>query len=269
MKVGFIGYGNMGSAIVNRVIEENIVDTKELYISDLNKDKTIDIRQKYDINIFVDNMELIKNNLDILFLCVKPQNLEETINSIKNIINDNVLIVSIVAGKSIDYIEKLFEKKIKIVRVMPNTPALIGEGISAICTNELANNEENNKTYDLVLKIISSIGDVFNVEEKYFDIITQISGASPAFIFMVIEAMVDGAVLCGMPRDMAYKFASKAVKGSGALAYEKKCNPGILKDMVTSPSGTTIEGVKVLEENAVRGAFMNAIIESYKKSKNL
>ena len=153
---------------------------------------------------------------------------------------------------------------------MPNTPSLVGAGISAISASSEALIDKN---YIEVLSVLKTLGETIEVDEKYMDIITQVSGASPAWVFMMIEALADGGVNCGLPRDLAYRFATNAVYGAGKLATmkynENKTQPSVLKDMVTSPGGTTIEGVKVLEERGFRGSIIDAVHASYKRALEL
>ena len=269
MKIGFIGAGNMAGAILEGIYNAKKLDSNDLFVSNRTKEKLENIKKKYSFNVSTDNTEVVKKAKDILFICVKPQVFDSISKELKKVINKNQLIVSIMAGKSIEYLEKALSTK-KIIRVMPNTPCLVGAGISAVSASDTAKNDKN---YNEVLEILELIGEVVETDEKYINAITQVSGASPAWIFMMIEALADGSVECGLPRDLAYKFATNAVYGSGKLAkvkYENdKTHPGVLKDMVTSPAGTTIEGVRVLEENGFRGAVIDAVLQSYTRSLEL
>lgn len=269
MKIGFIGYGNMAGAIINGLAKTSVIKENEIFISNRSIEKLEGLDQKYGFKISSDNSFVIKNAKDILFICVKPQVFDEIAPALKKSIGKNQLVVSIMAGKTIDYLKKSLGTK-NIVRVMPNTPSLVGAGISAISADDKT---KKDKKFDLILDILKSTGEVEIVDEKYLSAITQVSGASPAWIFMMIEALADGGVECGLPRDVAYKFAMNAVYGSGKLAKDKykenKTHPGVLKDMVTSPAGTTIEGVRVLEENGFRGAVIDAVLQSYSRSLEL
>ena len=266
MKVGFIGAGNMARAILTGISASNVLDCKDIFISNRSKEKLDDLKNNFGFNVSTDNSYVIKNAKDVLFICVKPQIFETISKDLSKLIGKKQLVVSIMAGKTIDYLQKSLGTK-NIVRVMPNTPCLVGAGISAVSASKEALKDKN---YKEVLNVLKTIGEVVEVEEKYINAITQVSGASPAWIFMLIEALADGGVECGLPRDMAYKFAMSAVYGSGKLAAlkykENKTHPGVLKDMVTSPSGTTIEGVRVLEENGFRGAIIDAVLQSYSRS---
>lgn len=266
MKVGFIGAGNMSRAILTGINKSKVLDCKDIFVSNRSKEKLDDLKNDFGFNVSTDNSYVIKNAKDFLFICVKPQIFDTISKDFKKVIGKKQLVVSIMAGKSLEYLEKSLGTK-NVVRVMPNTPCLVGAGISAVAATKEAIKDKN---YKEVLKVLQTIGEVVEVEEKYINAITQVSGASPAWIFMLIEAIADGGVECGLPRDMAYKFAMSAVYGSGKLAADKykesKTHPGVLKDMVTSPAGTTIEGVRVLEENGFRGAIIDAVLQSYSRS---
>ena len=269
MKIGFIGCGNMTKAILTGIYNSNIISKKDIYVSNRTKEKLDVIKDEFGYNTSTDNATVIKNAKDILFICVKPQVFDTISSDLKKSISKNQLIVSIMAGKTISYLQKSLSTK-NIIRVMPNTPSLVGAGISAVAGSKEA---LKSKHYKEVLNILKAIGEVVETQEKYINAITQVSGASPAWVFMMIEALADGGVKCGLTRDMAYKFATNAVYGSGKLAVDKynenKTHPAVLKDMVTSPGGTTIEGVKVLEEKGFRGAIIDAVIKAYQRGLEL
>lgn len=264
MKIGFIGLGNMASAIIGGILKKNLVAADEIIGSDKAQAACEKCSTEYGIRIAADNAETAKE-ADVLFLAVKPVFLPDVIAEMKDALKENTVVVSIVAGKSIAYIEEQFGRKIKLVRCMPNTPALVLEGCSAVVRGELVTAEEMDK----VKELIASFGTVDEVEERLMDAVVGVSGSSPAYVFMFIEAMADEAVLAGMPRKQAYRMAAQAVLGSAKMVLETGMHPGELKDMVCSPGGTTIEAVKVLEEAGLRAAVMDAMDACIEKSKNL
>ena len=269
MKIGFIGAGNMAKAILTGIYNSKTVDKKDIFVSNKTKTKLDGIKKEFGYNVSTDNTYVVENAKDIIFICVKPQVFDSISTELKSNINKNQLVVSIMAGKSINYLKKSLGTK-NIVRVMPNTPCLVGAGVSAITTSkEILKSSK----YKKIKSILKEIGEVIETNEKYINIITQVSGASPAFLFMFIEALVDGGVKCGMPRDMTYKFATNAVFGSGKLALlkynEDKIKPITLKDMVTSKGGTTIEGVKALDKRGYREAIIEAVCKAYERSLEL
>ena len=262
--IGFIGSGNMANAMMGGILKANLVPANQIICSNPSKNKLEEIKKRYQVNVTTNNCE-VASKADILVLAVKPQVYEKVIKEIKTSVSDNTIIVVIAAGQKIETIQKLFEKDIKVVRSMPNTPALVGEGMAAIAPCPMISPEE----LDLICNIFNSFGKCEVVPESLMDVVTGVSGSSPAFIFMIIEAMADGAVLEGMPRDKAYKFAAQAVLGSAKMVLETGKHPAELKDMVCSPGGTTIEGVATLEENGVRASMIKAVRLATKKSKDL
>jgi pyrroline-5-carboxylate reductase len=259
--IGFIGCGNMGQAMIGGIVKANLVTPENIIVGDLNRENLKSAAEKYGIKTTVNNNE-VAENADILVLSVKPNLYQPVINEIKNHVKENVIVVTIAAGKSIKSTEDTFERKLKVVRVMPNTPALVGEGMAAICPNDKVGREEAEQ----ILHIFESFGKGEIVDEKLMDVVTSVSGSSPAFVYMFIEAMADAAVLDGMPRNQAYKFAAQAVLGSAKMVLETGKHPGVLKDMVCSPGGTTIEGVAALEEKGFRDAVISAVRKTTQKS---
>jgi len=262
--IGFIGCGNMGVAMIGGILNAKLVTPDNIIVSDLNEKSLAETTITYDIKTTTDNNEVAKIS-DILILSIKPNLYPIVIKQIKDQVKENVIIVTIAAGKAIKGTEEMFGRKLKIVRVMPNTPALVGEGMSAICPNEMITKSE---LVELV-NIFESFGKAEIVNENLMDVVTAVSGSSPAFVYMFIESMADAAVLGGMPRIQAYKFAAQAVLGSAKMVLETGKHPGVLKDMVCSPGGTTIEGVAALEEEGFRNAVISALRKTTQKSIDL
>ena len=264
MKIGFIGGGNMAGAIIGGMVEKKVYEGSQIAASGKDMMSLENLNRKYGIEITDDN-KVIMDDCDVIFLSVKPQVLPEVIAQIAPWVKEGQLFVSIAAGKTIAWIEQGFKKEIKLVRVMPNTPALVGEGCSGFCANKNVVEEE----LQIVKQILDCCGTSYQVPEHLMDVVGAASGSGPAFVFMFMEAMADAAVAGGMPRDLAYKIVAQTVLGSGKLMLESGKHPGMLKDMVCSPGGTTICGVKVLEEQGMRGAIMNALDSCIEKSKKL
>lgn len=264
MKIGFIGLGNMAKAMIGGMISKGMVSGKDVIGSARTKATTLEMKEKYGIETTLDN-SLVAKDADILFLAVKPQIFDEVLPKVKDVIKRDALIVSIAAGKTIADIEGILGKDIKLVRCMPNTPALVGEGCTGVCRNRNVTEEEMERCIGL----LESFGLAKEVPEKLIDAVSGVSGCSPAYVFMFLEALADGAVEAGMPRKQAYTFAAQAVLGSAKLMLETGKHPGELKDMVTSPAGTTIEGVRVLEEKGFRGAVIAAVKASVEKNKKM
>ena len=264
MRIGFIGGGNMASAIIGGMIEKKVYGADQVMASGKDAVSLENLHNKYGIEITEDNAWVMENS-DVVFLSVKPQVLPYVIKEIAPMVRENQLFISIAAGKTIEWIEKEFGKEIKLVRVMPNTPALVGEGCTGICSNKNVSDAE----LEVAKTIFDSCGTSYLVEEHLMDVVCAVAGSAPAYVFLFMEAMADAAVMGGMPRELAYKMVAQTVMGSGKLMLETGKHPGILKDMVCSPAGTTISGVKVLEEQGFRGAIMDALDSCIQKSKKI
>ena len=253
MTIGFIGLGNMAKALIGGIISKGIFDPQDIIGSDPNEAARDKAEKKFRIQVRDANADVAKE-ADVILLAVKPQFLKVAIADIMDEVDSSKLIISIAAGKTLEWISNEFEKEVKIVRVMPNTPALVGEGCAAVCPNSLCSDDDLN----IALDILRSCGSANVVPENMMDVVTGVSGSSPAYIYMLIEAMADGAVLAGMPRSQAYKFAAQSVLGSAKMVLESGIHPGELKDAVCSPGGTTIEGVATLERLGFRDAIISA-----------
>ncbi len=262
--IGFIGLGNMASAMIGGMLQKDMVTPGEIIGSCRTEETAKKIADRFGIETTTDN-STVAQAADILVLAVKPQFFPEVIAQIKDEVNADALIISIAAGKTMDYIETQFGRPLKLVRCMPNVPALVGEGITSVSRNERVSDEEMKQAMDL----LSSMGKASEIPERLIDAVVGVSGSSPAYVFLFIEAMADGAVAAGMPRSQAYEFAAQAVLGSAKMVLETGKHPGELKDMVCSPGGTTIQAVKVLEEKGFRAAVMDAMEACIEKSKSL
>lgn len=264
MKIGFIGCGNMGRAMLSGIIKSNIMSYNDIIASSKTKETLKNLEEDFNIRTTLDNREVVKFS-EIIILAVKPNMYETVIKGIKDLVSEDKIIVTIAAGVTIEDVIKWFNKSIKIVKTMPNTPALVGEAMTAMCTNKEVSQEEKEK----VISIFKGFGRVEMLEEKDFHAFIALCGSSPAYIFMLIEAMADGAVKQGIPRKKAYRLASQAVFGSAKMVLETGLHPGELKDMVCSPGGTTIEAVSELEKSAFRATIINAMDKCEQKSKKI
>ncbi len=264
MTIGFIGLGNMAKAMIGGILAKGLMGPNEIIGTAATEATCLKAVSKYGIQTRSSNAAVAKE-ADIIFLAVKPQYLKVVIADIMDSVDENKVIVSIAAGKTISWLEKEFEHKVKIIRVMPNTPALVLEGCSAVCRNDLVSDDD----FHFVMELLESFGKAYTVPETMMDVVVGVSGSSPAYVFLFIEAMADAAVAGGMPRKQAYEFAAQSVLGSAKMVLETGKHPGELKDMVCSPAGTTIEAVRVLEENGFRGTVMDAVTACIDKSKSL
>ncbi|MGN0242932.1 MAG: pyrroline-5-carboxylate reductase [Lachnospiraceae bacterium] len=262
--ISFIGCGNMAQAIIGGLLASGIVKPDQIIASDHSEEQREKMNKKHHIVTTASNTKAAEK-ADILYLCVKPNILPCVVSEIAPVVGDNTLIISIAAGQSIKKIEGYFEKPISLVRVMPNTPALVGESMSALCHNQTVTEEQK----ETVSCLFEQLGRSKWVAETLMDTVTGISGSSPAYVFLFIEAMADAAVKYGMPRADAYEFCAQAVLGSAKMVLETGKHPGELKDMVCSPSGTTIEAVAKLEETGFRNSIIAATSACIEKSKEM
>ena len=246
------------------IINSQLIESSMINIYDINKGKAHQVAKEYGVIVCKNEVEVVKNS-DIIILAVKPNTYDGLMFEIKDYISSDKVVISIAAGKCISDMQEILGSEAKIVRTMPNTPALVNEGMSALCPNDNITDIE----LHYVRKIFESFGKAEVVEEKLIDSVIGISGSSPAYVFMFIEAMADAAVLGGMTRDKAYKFAAQALIGSAKMVLETDKHPGELKDMVCSPGGTTIEAVRTLEANGFRSAIIEAIVSCMNKSKEM
>jgi len=253
-KIGFIGCGNMAQAMIGGIVKSNIVPKENIMGSNSGVKNLNITKEKFGILTTHNNKEVAAFS-DILILAVKPHIYPSVIEEIKTAQKKDAIIVTIAAGISIDFMEKSFDHEVKVVRTMPNTPAMVLEGMSALCANSNISKEELNE----VIKIFNCFGKSEVIEERLMDFVPAVSGSSPAYVFMFIEALADGAVKDGIPREKAYKFAAQAVLGSAKMVLETGMHPGELKDNVCSPGGTSIEAVYSLEKNNFRGTVIEAM----------
>jgi pyrroline-5-carboxylate reductase len=264
MTIGFIGLGNMAKAMIGGILAKGLMGPNEIIGTAATETTRAKVANKYGIQTRSSN-EAVAKDADIIILAVKPQYLKVVIADIMDSVDDSKIIVSIAAGKTINWLAKEFEKPVKIIRVMPNTPALVLEGCSAVCRNDLVTDND----FHFVIELLESFGKAYTVPESMMDVVVGISGSSPAYVFLFIEAMADAAVAGGMPRKQAYEFAAQSVLGSAKMVLETGKHPGELKDMVCSPAGTTIEAVHVLEKEGFRGTVMDAVQACIEKSRSI
>lgn len=260
-KIGFIGTGNVATAIIKGLIKTGFATADQIISSRRNQDLLNQLKSETAIQVTTDNKK-VAAQADVLFLAVKPHVYEDVIAEVKDFVKDDVIVVNIAAGKSIAFIEEQFGKKVKVARAMPNTPALVGEGMVGLCFNDQLTSDEE----QLMKSLFASVGKVEIIDEGLLDAVVGASGSSPALLYMVIEAMADAVVKAGMPRQQAYTFAAQAMVGTGKMILETGSHPGLLKDQVCSPGGSTIEGVIRAEEAGLRAAVIAGVDATIQKS---
>ena len=259
-RLGFIGSGKMAAALIEGMLSSKIVKKGNIISTDRDKAQLRVIRIRFGIRTLTDNKKLVKNS-DIVFICVKPQDSLSLFKEIKNI-SKNKLFVSIMAGIKINKIMKGLNSK-RVIRVMPNTPALVGKGVFCYAKSSKATKND----VKIVDKLLSSCGATFKVKEKDLDAVTALSGSGPAFFSYFIDALVRGAVKEGLRKEIAYKLSILTAIGTGELLMKKNLKPEELIKMVSSPKGTTVEGLKVLKK--IDQDLIKTIKNATKRSRQL
>ncbi len=258
----------MAEAIIKGLLSASFINAKSIFVSEPSKSKRDALHAEYKIKVISDNRELTKK-CDVLILAVKPQIMKEVLRDIRSLVDSNQLVISVAAGVPIAIMEEALrgdsKKKFSVVRTMPNTPSLVQEGITAIASSKNVGKTDVKISH----RIFEAVGRTVDVEEGHLDAVTGLSGSGPAYIFMIIEALSDAGVKMGLPREVANALTIQTVLGSAKLARESGKHPGELKDMVTSPAGTTIAGLHALEAGGLRTTMMNAVEDATLRSREL
>jgi len=263
-RMGLIGTGRMGSALVRGLLAAKILSADRIMANDIDQVALASLSRETGVRTTTDNALLTKSS-DIILMAVKPDRIRPVLEEIKSALTDDHLLVSIAAGVPIRQIEEYSGGKTRIIRVMPNTPALIGQGAAAFSPGRRATPED----VECVRAILEAVGTAVELPEKHLDAVTGLSGSGPAFVFMVIEALADGGVKMGLPRSVAMQLAAQTVAGAAKMVLETKKHPGELKDQVASPGGTTIAGISQLERGGLRAALIEAVEAATKRSMEL
>ncbi len=254
----------MGGALIKGVLKAGLLEPSSILVSDVSGERLEFLSAEFGVRTFKSNVDVV-NNSDVVILAIKPQVMATVLEGIKGSVGDKHLLVSIMAGVKLATISSVLGKEVPMIRVMPNTPALVLEGASALACGSKATDEHRK----LALSIFSAVGEVVEVEEKLLDAVTGLSGSGPAYILLVIEALTDGGVMAGLPRPTALKLALQTTLGAAKLMAETGLHSAALKDQITSPGGTTIYGLEVLESGGARGLFMRAVQTATKRSEEL
>lgn len=262
--IGFIGIGNMGGAMVEAIAKQDNINNK-IVLYDVNKSQYQDF-SKYKQISFADSLEDLIKDTKYIVLSIKPQYYEEVCSQIKSYLMHNQIIITVAPGHSINMMKELLGEKVKVIRTMPNTPALIGKGITAYTFLE---GECSKDEVDMFLELFNSFGKTMYVEEKLLPAVVATTGSSPAYAYLFIEAMADAAVSFGMPRHMAYEMSALALSGAAEMVLQTNKHPAVLKDAVTSPGGTTIQAVRTLEELGFRNSIIKAMEACYQKANQM
>ncbi|KAK9841115.1 hypothetical protein WJX74_000217 [Apatococcus lobatus] len=262
-KLGFIGAGQMAEALARGFIDKGVVKADTVHCTDPVPARR-EVFERFGAKSENSNVDVAKNS-EVIFLAVKPQYVATVLKEIKQHLTDQHIVVSIAAGIPLAAMKDSAGDDKRLVRVMPNTPCLVGETASAMCLGGKANDADG----DIVKTLFNAVGTIFKVDEKLLSAVTGLSGSGPAYVFVMIEALADGGVRAGLPRDIAQQLAAQTVLGSAKMVLDTGKHPGALKDMVTSPAGTTIAGVHELERCGARAAFINAVLAATTRADEL
>jgi pyrroline-5-carboxylate reductase len=263
-KIVVIGGGKMGSIITQGLISRKIIAGKDITVTDVDADRLKFLHSSLGLQVSGENKETVKN-ADIVILAVKPQNMGQTLKEIAPALNKSKIVISIAAGITTVFVEGYLTKGVHVVRVMPNTPALISAGAAAVARGTNASAAD----IKLARSIFDAVGITVEVDEKLMDAVTGLSGSGPAYCFVILEALSDAGVQMGIPRELALKLAAQTMLGSALLCLQGDKHPAQLKDMVTSPAGTTAAGLKALEDGKIRATLIAAVEAATKRSKEL
>jgi pyrroline-5-carboxylate reductase len=264
LSIGFLGAGKMATALAKGFIRAGLVTPKDIIASDVSDAACAAFAKETGAKTTAVNSEVAKS-ANVLILAVKPHQVTGALEEIRDSLSEDHLIISIAAGITIARLQAGISEDARVIRVMPNTPALVGFSATGFALGKSAGAADA----ELATKLFSSVGVAFQVNESLLDAVTGLSGSGPAYVYMFIEALSDGGVAAGLPRDIATKLAAQTVLGAAKMVLETGQHPGALKDMVTSPGGTTIEGVHELEKGKLRGTVMSAVRAASDKSKKL
>ncbi len=262
--IGIIGAGHIGNAVIGGMLRAKLTSPKNIYVSRKTADNLEELSKTFGVHATTDNKKVAKA-AEVLVLAVKPMNSKEVLSDIKSVISPSHLIISVMAGIRTSFINSFLEVPCPVIRSMPNTPVLVDAGATAISKGAYANDEH----LKIAHTIFKSVGTVEVVPESLLDAVTGLSGSGPAYIYMVIEAMTDGGVKMGIPRQIAFRLAAQTVFGAAKLVIETGKHPAILKDEVTTPGGTAIAAVHELESHGLRTMLINAVSTATVRSKEL
>lgn len=262
--IAILGAGTMGESLIRGLLEAGAAKAENLIATSRDQGRLADLATRFRVRTTLDNAAAVRD-ADVVVIAVKPKALDELLRQVKEAVTPRHTVVSIVAGAASSYIEARLAPGVPVVRSMPNTPCQVRAGVTAVSKGTHANDSHLATAHSL----FGAIGECVTVDELYMDAITGLSASGPAFIFMVIESLAEGGVKVGLPRKLATQLAAHAVHGAGKLALETKEHPALLKDMVTTPAGCTMDGILQLEEGGLRVTLIKAVVKATQRAGEL
>jgi pyrroline-5-carboxylate reductase len=263
-KVAILGAGKIGSILLQAFLRDGLLKASEVWATAAHVERARLLKDKLKVHAGTDNSEAVRN-ADIIFLCVKPQVVAEVVREIRADVSRNQLVVSVAASVPTDMIERGFEKDVPVVRAMPNTPCVLGAGMTALCKGQFAQKHH----LETATKFFDAVGRTVIVDEKHMDAVTGLSASGPAYIYIILESLAEAGVKVGLPRDVATLLAAQTTMGAARVVLETGDHPALLKDAVTTPAGCTIDGILELEEGKLRVTLIKAVVKAVQRAKEL
>lgn len=263
-KVAVLGSGKMGSILLQAFLRDGLLSAAETWATVAHPEKARSLKHKTKAHVGVDNSEAVKG-ADIIFVCVKPQVVAEVMKEIRDNVHDKQLIISVAASVPTEMIERALEKNVAVVRAMPNTPCVLGAGMTALCKGKFATKQD----LETATQFFDAVGRTVIVDEKHMDAVTGLSASGPAYIYIILESLAEAGVKVGLPRDVATLLAAQTTMGAARVVLETGDHPALLKDAVTTPAGCTIDGIMELEEGKLRVTLIKAVVKAVQRAKEL
>jgi pyrroline-5-carboxylate reductase len=263
-KLAVIGAGKMGETLIKALLDAKMLAADQIIATAKHASRVEDIAKRLGVPTTLDNRAAIRS-AEVILLCVKPQALRDVLAEIKSVIRNEQLVISIAASATTSFIERHLEKAVPVVRTMPNTPTLVSAGMTALCRGAHASDEHLNRA----CQIFDAVGRTAIIDEKYMDAVTALSASGPAYIYIILEALAEGGVKVGLPRNVATELAAQMCFGAAKMVLETGAHPALLKDAVTTPAGCTIDGILQLEEGGLRVTLIKAVVEATRRAAQL
>jgi pyrroline-5-carboxylate reductase len=263
-RVAVLGAGKMGGIILRALLNEGMITPDRACATVLYAHEVDSVSKTFNINVGQDNVAAVRD-ADIVVLAVKPQQVKELLESVRGVVRPDQLFISVAASVPTGFMEKALAAKIPVVRAMPNTPAFVRKGMTALCKGAYAEDQH----VELARTLFDSVGRTVVVDEKHMDAITGLSSSGPAYIYIIIESLAEAGVKVGLPRDMATLLAAQTTMGAASMVLETGDHPALLKDAVTTPAGCTIDGILELEEGKLRVTLIKAVVKAANRAKEL
>ena len=262
--LAILGMGKMGSILMQAFRKQNVVQAENISATVQHPERAATLASKYGISVSTDNRAAVAD-ADIILLCIKPQVLGDVVQEIAGGVRENQLVISIAASVPTSYIEKRLPEGIPVIRAMPNTPSMVGAGMTAFCCGIAVKHGD----LEVARTLFGTVGQVVRVDEKHMDAVTGLSASGPAYIYMILESLAEGGVKMGLPRDIATQLAAQTVLGSAKMVIETGDHPALLKDAVATPAGCTVDGILELEEGGLRVTLIKAVVKASQRAKEL